>query len=154
MPKRKELKGVAAALAGRFISRNNDVDGYWALGILYIVATKDKSNRLSLNILEGESSPTFWHSKRLCLPLHDLLLHQLFIRGFEEFQVISAIVEIKFDVSPTAKEIMFKHTWGEAFSCQVIITDDLNIQRTFTERGWCGKHDTKKEHQSTRAYTF
>ena len=31
----KQLKGIAAGLAGTFISRNNDVDGYWGMGVIY-----------------------------------------------------------------------------------------------------------------------
>ena len=34
MSTRRELKSVAHALAGSFISRYNDLEGYWGLGVL------------------------------------------------------------------------------------------------------------------------
>ena len=38
MAKSKELKNIASGLYGSFISRNNDVRGYWGVGKLCLAA--------------------------------------------------------------------------------------------------------------------
>lgn len=38
MTRRGELKDVALGVLGSFVSRNNDVDGYWCLGLLRALA--------------------------------------------------------------------------------------------------------------------
>jgi len=32
MARRSELKGIAIAINGSFVSRNNDFNGYWSIG--------------------------------------------------------------------------------------------------------------------------
>ena len=98
MPTRKELRGAAAGLAGRFVSRYNDVNGYWALGLLYKAAADAGESTFTLNILNGETSSYFKYAKNLSAEFHSMLLKQLNARGFEEFNVISAIVELEFDI--------------------------------------------------------
>lgn len=38
MPRRSELNGVASDIVRSFVSRNNDLRGYWALGMLCVYA--------------------------------------------------------------------------------------------------------------------
>ena len=153
MPTRKELRGVAAGIAGHFVSRYNDVNGYWALGLFYKAAVDAGQNFFKLNILSGESTPEFRYSKRVSSDFHEMLLKQLAARGFDELNVLSAIVELEFDVELPEQRKYIKTNLGEIFSCRVVITDDLNKQRSFEETGRCRQHDPSREHQSTRAYT-
>ncbi len=154
MPRRKELRGVASGIASSFISRNNDVDGYWAMGIFYQMASVKGDNKFILNLVTGESSPKFKYSKRVALPYHEYFLNQLVKKGIEEHQVADAIVEIEFNVVPTKRHTMSKWTWGDPFMCRVTITDDLSKKHVYKEYGWCGQHDPTKERRSTRRYAF
>jgi uncharacterized protein len=56
MPRSLNLKGVAAGLAGSFVSRNNDVEGYWGIGLLCRDATQT-SGKVLLNLSQRLSSP-------------------------------------------------------------------------------------------------
>jgi hypothetical protein len=152
MPRRRQLKGIAFGIASSFVSRNNDVDGYWGLGIFYKLAKEAGLNRFALNLVTGESVPTFKYSKRVAKPYHDFLMKQLNKQGFNESQVKMAIVNIDFNVTPTKKQIIFKATWGEAFACRVHLTDDRGTVWSSEYREWCGIHNPKKELRSTRRY--
>lgn len=152
MPRRKELKGIAFGIASSFSSRNNDVDGYWALGVLYKLAAEAGSYCFSLNLKDGESAPAFLFSRRIADPYCAFLGEQLEKKGFAWGHVASAIIAVDFNVSPTKKQIMFKSTWGEPFVCRVHLTDDLNRVWSSEFRGWCGIHDPVREHRSTRRY--
>jgi len=50
MGSRKEFKAIAHGLVESFISRNNDVSGYWGIGKLYshIVSTGVKDLKIDL----------------------------------------------------------------------------------------------------------
>jgi hypothetical protein len=154
MPRRKELKGISSGIASSFISRNNDVDGYWAMGIFYKIAFESGDNKFTLNLLSGESAPKFKYSKRIAKPYHEYLLNQLEKKGLEEYQVTAAIVELVFNVPQTTKHKMFSMTWGEPFMCRVTISDDLGKKHIYEENGWCGQHDPFRERRSTRRYAF
>jgi hypothetical protein len=154
MPSRKELKGISAGIANSFISRNNDVDGYWAMGILYKIAFTSGDNKFSLNLLSGASSPKFKYSKRIAKPYYEYMLRQLKKKGLEEDQVATAIVDLDFNVPHTKKHKMFRWTWGEPFMCRVTITDDLDKIHIYEEYGWCGQHDPERERRSIRRYSF
>lgn len=154
MPRRKQLKSIASGIAGGFSSRNNDVDGYWGMGILYKEANASGSSKFELNLLTGESIPRFRYSKRVALPYYEFLLKQMKNLGFEEHQVTNAEIEIEFNVSPTKKQIIFKSTWGEPFVCKVSLTDDNNRVWSSEFRDWCGQHNPNKESRSIRRYAL
>jgi len=54
MPRRRELKSVASGMATFSICRNNDVNGYWALGVLCREAENNEDLKVSLNIFSQE----------------------------------------------------------------------------------------------------
>ena len=43
---RSELQGIANALNENFVSRNNDVNGYWAMGQLNSLATDTRTTSM------------------------------------------------------------------------------------------------------------
>ena len=154
MPRRKEIRGISSGIASSFVSRNNDVDGYWAMGIFYQVASSKGGNHFVLNLVTGDSSPEFKFSKKVAKPYHEYLLAQLEKKSLEEYHVTDAIVELEFNIAPTKRHTMSRWTWGEPYRCRVTITDDLGKKHAFEEYGWCGQHDPSKERRSVRRYAF
>ncbi|WP_378178258.1 hypothetical protein [Aquimarina sp. SS2-1] len=60
MGKRKLFKNIANGVLGSFVSRNNDVQGYWGIGKLYsLMINKDKYeveiDLINLTILPNKS---------------------------------------------------------------------------------------------------
>jgi hypothetical protein len=54
MSRRGKLRGIAANLLGSFVSRNNDVNGYWAIGKLYSLAGRHRVQTVTVDILAPE----------------------------------------------------------------------------------------------------
>ena len=52
--KRREMNSIAVSLCQHLCSRNNDVSGYWGVGILCVAARMHPRNQLSFRIRPGE----------------------------------------------------------------------------------------------------
>lgn len=52
--KRREMNSIAVSLCQHLCSRNNDISGYWGIGILCVAARMQPHNRLSFRIRPGE----------------------------------------------------------------------------------------------------
>ncbi len=53
--KRREMNSIAVSLCQYLCSRNNDISGYWGIGILCVAAMTLPHNQLSFRIRPGES---------------------------------------------------------------------------------------------------
>lgn len=52
--KRRELNSIAVSLCQHLCSRNNDISGYWGIGILCAAARTKPRNQISFRIRPGE----------------------------------------------------------------------------------------------------
>ena len=150
MPRRRELKGVAAGIAQKFVSRYNDIGGYWALGKLYQHAIDASSNEVSIDILSATAEVSSSKLARVTGNYRDYLFTRIDRLGFDRDQISAARISVYFDVEPTLKQIRNKYTWGKPFLCQVSLVDDLSMCRDFEVRGWCGVHDPSREQCNAR----
>jgi hypothetical protein len=57
MPRRKAFQDAARGLLGAFVSRNNDVGGYWAIGKLYAHARRSRSPEVRIDLIESTIAP-------------------------------------------------------------------------------------------------
>lgn len=145
----RKLLDVAAGIAGSFVSRNNDLDGYWSLGALRSCADSKHLQTLRLDILSGRAEPEHESLVRVAEAYRQVLARQLATRSIAHEVMVSAEVEITFyrDLrnAPSAA------TYGSPFSCTVRLTDhrDRTFERTIV--GHCAPHDPRRERRSTRA---
>ena len=152
MPRRKLLKSVASGFLGSFLSRNNDFDGYWALGLLYQLALDRETRSMTIELFRDRDKS---------LPRHALIddvstryraqfISMLEKAGFNQGDVVSVIIELEFC---TAKQIPFRHlkTHGELLFCSVTITDEQRHAWRVEGGGKCAPHDPAKESRSTRS---
>lgn len=58
MPRRGHLKNVAAGLCDSFASRNNELDGYWSIGKLRLLAEQYGQTTVSLDLLTSSIQPS------------------------------------------------------------------------------------------------
>lgn len=150
MPRRKELKNIAFGIAGRFASRNTDIDGYWALGVLYSMASAAGTDAVHLDLVTEIAEPSFQHATRLLSQCRQYLQGRVESVDLEGY-VVAATIDIEFNVEPQWKFPFCRTTWGDPFHCCVTLTDELGKNHKGTARGWCGKHDATREHRSNRA---
>ncbi len=152
MSRRRKLKDLAVGIATKFISRNNDLRGYWALGILFKDLDKVGGTSISLNLLTGKSTPDLKNANKVAIEFSKYLDQQLKQRGFHKSQVLEAILSIAFDVAPSKDhlQVIKISARGKPFTCSVKLLDDLGNTHRYTAKGWCSKHNPRKELKSTR----
>jgi len=52
--KKRQMNSIASSLCSYFRSRNNDIAGYWGIGMLCAVSKKEKRRKFSFKIRPGE----------------------------------------------------------------------------------------------------
>jgi hypothetical protein len=52
--KRRQMNSLAHSLCAYLCSRNNDIAGYWGIGILCAVSKKEKKRKFSFKVYPGE----------------------------------------------------------------------------------------------------
>ncbi|MCO5965489.1 hypothetical protein [Sinorhizobium meliloti] len=57
MPRRKQFKGICRDILDSFVSRYNDLDGYWALGQYATFLTETGQRELRLQLQRGTTLP-------------------------------------------------------------------------------------------------
>ena len=151
--RRKRLKGIAEGLAGKFISRYNDIGGYWGIGVIYLELSKMNLYSLTIDLKNNNITPSSLSH------LVDLDIYKKFIdtqlenNDFKNKNVSKITIEIKFNVTASEEHLKIYHCGGsDPTECIVNITDDLNKTHTSIKRLWCWKH--KPNWESKRAIVY
>lgn len=144
------MKGVAAGISSSFASRNNDIDGYWGLGIIYREMDTDGRSSFRLDILNGQSCPPIRHAEKLAETYRSHLFAQVKSKGLQERHIGGAIIDLTFNVPATGKDSALKPSRGEVFKCQVSITDDRGRTWVHSHEGRCRRHNPRMEQRSSR----
>ena len=138
MPRRKELRGAAFGLLGSFVSRNNDVSGYWALGKLRKHAVTASVSTVCVDLLNLMITPPSDDFAAMAKHFQQMLGAQLKARHIPADWVRAAAVSVEF--AP-----------GDTFNCAVVIADDKGREHRATASGMSWVHDPARELRSTRA---
>jgi hypothetical protein len=142
--RRASLNNFAAGIASSFVSRNNDYDGYWALGQL-----RSLSEQLSRS--------------KFCIPLvprvatHTLLLDAvashyavMLTRWFEAAgahgdSIVEARIRVSFAIEVSALLPLFRSACGKPFACEVELLAASGKSTSAREVGYCWAHDPARE---------
>lgn len=144
MPRRKLLKGIANTLIESFMSRNNDIDGYWGPGKLYLLSKEKGVKDVTLDLLakkDGDDHPSIEIPTNF---YREMLLRNLEKAGFDQAKVQNARITVAFETHGERKEPTF-YTRGEPFLCTIDITSDLDRTYKATRVGRCAPHDPRKD---------
>lgn len=143
MPSYKHLKGVAAGLAGTFMSRNNDIDGYWAMGIIYAEVAATGFSEVTFNLLNADVSPRI-KCASLLLDRYRETVDRMFQRlGFSSCDVASVDIQIRFGSNANTEAVRATADFGNPFSCRVTITDVNSREWSVTAGSWCHSHGSR-----------
>ena len=157
MARRRQLKGVAAGVLGHFVSRNNDIDGYWVLGLLYAELLAGQNTGVRIELLAPPQSELGELGLTLAERFRRFLTQQLEGKKLHLSQLRSAAIDVSFKLSATDARWTARPSarheggWGEPFHCQVLLTDDLGKRYAASHRGWCGVHAPSRALRSARA---
>lgn len=152
MARRKELKNIARGLYGSFISRNNDVGGYWGIGKLCLLAQRHEVTTIRLDLIEKSMAPASSEFTKLIAVNSSTLQKCLTSNSIPENWVVAAIICIDFKPEYPRGQHVPISTWGNIFRLSVTITDDLKKNYTVYGYGYCGAHNPKKEYKSARTF--
>jgi hypothetical protein len=151
MTRRRELNGIAGNLLGSFVSRNNDVAGYWAIGKLCALALQTANGEISIELLTKRLTP---HSPELDPMLDQYkarLVSSLEKRSFPLHLVTAAEVLVAFGGLFKPDPLKFRPRGTVPFRCTVALTDDLRRSHEAQHSGEVWPHDPQRELRSVRA---
>jgi hypothetical protein len=149
----RALNGVAAGILSSFVSRNNDSDGYWALGKLRALAAQLGWVTVEVclqPIAANEQAPLVCELARRYQTMLERLLSAA---PLDARDVRAAKIVIRFEVGLQELSVarFLPTTWGTPFSCEVLITDARGKAYSRKLYGCCSPHDPSRESRSTRA---
>lgn len=155
MVRRRSLKGIACGLATSFASRNNDADGYWAMGKLLRYANVSGATVLLIDLLAASDQPLAEDPVGLVADRYrKQLSKQLAKQNLSPSWAVAARVHIDFSVP---EGYLKRHTIsgrGQPFGCDVQIVDDNGHMYSAKAYGRVAEHDPRKESRSVRHDEF
>lgn len=151
MPSRKtNFSNFAHGLVSRFISRNNDIGGYWAVGVLSRRVHESGGDEIELDLLSRgkdlDGGSATWLQARMTAtgtPTHWLRSASLRIT-FTPYEA---------DPSEAMWPVWIDRPTGEQMFRVVvtaILIDDLGRRREATAHTWCWDHNPLRENGPTR----
>lgn len=160
MRRRAELGSIGSGVLQSFVSRNNDLDGYWAMGKLYLYSIHAKSRTLQLDLIEGKVIPpvrtlAWWYPRPdfawMMAEYRTMLASILERRNVPLYWLNGAVVTIGFDNAEAAPKYIRAGAQGRPYTCRLILIDDLGRNHEFRHDGWCWPHDPLAEQRRGRA---
>jgi hypothetical protein len=150
MTRRRELNGISGGLVNSFVSRNNDVGGYWAIGKLCSHSLQTGEKELSMDLLTKRISPPNPEFAPMLDKYGAWLVASLEKQQFSLQVITAAEVRISFDAQLGPDPMSSSVTGYFPFRCTVTLTDDLGRGRVGRLSGVVLPHDPRSETKSTR----
>lgn len=96
MRKRKVIENFAEGFISSFISRSNDMDGYWAIGKLCTHALQQRTNAISIDLLKKEILPKNAKFDPAMHSWSEAIKHKFGEPRFRKNWLASAIINLEF----------------------------------------------------------
>lgn len=145
-----KLKNIANGLLSSFMSRNNDVYGYWGIGKLCSFILDKKLNSIEIDLINGQIRPINSEFRLLVAQfsyrlITQLAIHKLSLKNINEAKIVlscyenNSIIELR-KLSP------------HKMRCRIEIINKNNDLIVLEKSVWCRKHNPNREQKSTRKY--
>ncbi|MDQ6433027.1 hypothetical protein RB623_03050 [Mesorhizobium sp. LHD-90] len=141
MARRRMLKGVANDLASSFVSRNNDLDGYWAIGKIHTVASTVSSGVVRFDLLNGTADPPTAHLLPMILAYRAKLLDRCRALGLKP-SACGATFELG---EGPSRDFKRNGEPQKAFRLRLAIRDDRGREWVHVTGGYSWPHDPGRE---------
>jgi hypothetical protein len=134
MAKNRDLKGIACGVAETFISRNNDVLGYWGIGMLYKEAIEHSVAVIEIDLLTGQSLPEAPVSQAVVSHYSAYITNRL-----AGLQILTAKITLEFGTF--GKSIQpWTLSYGDPFACTVQLISAAGRTYVCSRGGRCRPH--------------
>ena len=148
MARRRELNDVADGLLNSFISRNNDVYGYWGIGKLYSQMLRTISLKINIDLIDKTISPSNDEYLLLISDFSNRLYFLIDRKKLHKKHVTKA--EIVLSGIESEQQSRYGNLTPNRMNCKVIITDDLLKAHVSETNIWCREHNPATELKSGR----
>ena len=150
MGRRRELGSIASGVIGSFSSRNNDVDGYWGIGKLYLFVATLQSKSVYLDLCSQQIIP-YSPSFDPMTKHYSKMFKRLLIKCSIPLEWIrSAGIYVEFEADYEERHHYWRSALGKPCNLVCVVVDDngrSHVARSYTN---CLPHDPKREIRSTR----
>lgn len=150
MKRRNRLKSIAHDLLGSFVSRNNELDGYWALGKLHAHALSHATSTVEIDLLAGRLTPPDAHCMPMVYAYAAMLDRLLSSAAIPLDQIRRAGITLQFNV-PFQQAHYPVRSHARPFAAVLEIVDRHGNRHAEQRLGWCAPHDPRFERRSNRA---
>lgn len=150
MARRIELKGIANALNGSFISRNNDFKGYWSIGQLKLFAYDSGITSIKFSLTKPKTDTISNLQNNIAHHYNIMLGKILSKQKIPESWIREATITIKFNANIENAQLHDFSPLGEPFQCCCQIIDDSGRYYISIVYGRCRAHSVAEELKSTR----
>jgi hypothetical protein len=151
MPTGAHLTNIANGLCGSFTSRNNDLDGNWAIGKLRSLAGNYDQTKVLINLLTSSIYPSASEFATVLARYHHLLAKLVDVSRIPLEEVTAAHIMLDFAPPPWPRIIYYQPQWGEQFTLTVTINANDRAAGSARHAGYCRPHDPEREIRSTRS---
>ena len=151
MPSRRVLNAVAYAVSESFVSRNNDVAGYWAIGQLLSHALATRNAGYTIDLMSRTSAPPLTGSVS-SLPdrSSELFWTNVERQKLSRATVRRATITIDCDFTRRRSSALHGKLLEHPVQCRVEIEDDRGKFYSRVTEVWCFPHDATVELKSAR----
>jgi hypothetical protein len=145
MPAKKRLTNIANGLCGSFISRNNDLDGHWAIGKLRSLADQHGQTTVVLDLLTSSTQPSSAQCSDVFERYCRLLATLAECSRIPFADITVARIALDFAPPPWPRASYYKLQWGDQFTVTVIIEADGRAMGMARDTGYCRPHDAARK---------
>ena len=145
MPVKKRLTNIANGLCGSFISRNNDLDGHWAIGKLRSLADQDGQTTVVLDLLTSSTQPSSAQCSDVFERYCRLLATLAECSRIPFADITVARIALDFAPPPWPRASYYKLQWGDQFTVTVTIEADGRAMGMARDTGYCRPHDAARK---------
>ena len=150
MPRSARLINIASGLCGAFASRNNDLDGYWSIGKLRLLADQHGQSAVSLDLLASSMQPSASWFEPVLARHRQLLAKLADISGIRLDDISAANIVLDFAPPPRPRAGYCTPDCGDPFDLTVRVEADGRAAGIVRHAGYCRPHDPAQETRSTR----
>lgn len=150
MSGRGALKGAAHSLVDTFVSRNNDVSGYWGIGMLYREAREHRTSKVVIDLGQDVAFPDGLVARAELARYRGYLANLLSRLHLSSSNVVGVTVTVEFGTFGGLDEPRWL-SYGDPFVCTVSITSARGGSYKAIKVGRVAPHNPERELRSTRA---
>jgi hypothetical protein len=150
MPRRRAtLKSIASGLLGSFLSRNNDIRGYWAIGLLHAHAESSRVSVVTVSLCPAPSSEEAAVVLEVGSKYGERLFSSLAKHQIASQVVRSASIVIEFNSMAVLARALVAGERPLKATLRLVTEENKEVITQAYSSSW--PHNPRREHRSARA---